>query len=350
MTPTPDSPPVCDGSAVEDARVLVVGAGIAGLACARALQQAGVAVRVVERGRRPGGRMSGRRLHGRPVDLGAAYFTVPAGGDFDPVVERWVDAGLARPWTDTFAVIDAASGERSSSTGPVRYGAAGGLRSLVSDLADGIDVDLEHEVDEVLGDGTVDGVRYAAVVLALPDPQAARLLGAGSDVGAALDSPAWEPAIAVALGYDSRAWPGELHGAFVNGSPVVTFIADDGDRRGDGAPVLVAHTTAGFAAQHLDDSDSAIAPVTDAVTDLLGLGAPPTWAHAHRWTFARTAAAHPEPYLLRGRTGACGDAWGGRTSVAAAWQSGHALGVRLGEAVTDTEAVTEARTGTAPRS
>jgi len=44
---------------VEDP-VVVVGAGIAGLACARALTAAGYPVRVLDRGRRPGGRMSSR--------------------------------------------------------------------------------------------------------------------------------------------------------------------------------------------------------------------------------------------------------------------------------------------------
>ena len=48
-----------------DTPVTVVGAGIAGLACARALTAGGSAVRVLDRGRRPGGRMSSRTLHDR---------------------------------------------------------------------------------------------------------------------------------------------------------------------------------------------------------------------------------------------------------------------------------------------
>ncbi len=56
--------------------VVVVGAGLAGLACARALTDAGVPVRILERGRVVGGRLASRRLDGRPADIGAAYFTV----------------------------------------------------------------------------------------------------------------------------------------------------------------------------------------------------------------------------------------------------------------------------------
>ena len=117
--------------------VVVVGAGIAGLACARALTASGRSVRVLDRGRRPGGRMSSRTLHGRAGDLGASYLTTAHdGGTFAAVVDDWVARGLARPWTDTFAVAGP-DGLRSTTTGPVRYAAPAGLRSLVEDLATG---------------------------------------------------------------------------------------------------------------------------------------------------------------------------------------------------------------------
>ena len=99
------------GGSVPRVAVVVVGAGIAGIACARELAGAGVAVRVLERARVVGGRMASRRLHGRPVDLGAAYFTV-ADPEFAQVVDGWQAAGLARPWTDTLAVLE--GGTRSA--------------------------------------------------------------------------------------------------------------------------------------------------------------------------------------------------------------------------------------------
>jgi renalase len=69
------------------------------------------------------------------------------------------------------------------------------------------------------------------------------------------------------------------------------------------------------------------------VASLLGIAAPPAWTHAHRWTFARPAATHPEPFLYAGGVGVCGDAWGGKSSVAAAWQSGDALGRAIAAAL-----------------
>ena len=116
------------GRSVSAVAVVVVGAGIAGIACARELAAAGVEVRVLERARVVGGRMASRRLHGRPVDLGAAYFTV-SDPEFARVVEGWRAAGLARPWTDSLAVFE--NGTRGAAPGPMRWAAPDGLRSLV---------------------------------------------------------------------------------------------------------------------------------------------------------------------------------------------------------------------------
>ncbi len=310
---------------------VVVGAGIAGMACARALAEAGTPVRVLDRGRRPGGRMASRTLSGRVTDLGASYLTAADGSPFAAVVRGWVHRGLARPWTDTFAVAGP-DGVRETRTGPVRYAAPDGLRSLVADLGDGLDVDQEHAVAGVAPGPRVDGEVAPAVVLALPDPQARRLLPddlAGRLLGAEDERP-WQPTLAVALGFEQRQWPADLHGAFVHDDPVVEWIADDGDRRGDGAPVLVAHSTPGTAAAHLADPDRAVPEVTTAVCRALGIDAVPAWTHVHRWTYAKPGAPREEPYGLVDGIGACGDGWRAPSKVESAWTSGHLLGTALG--------------------
>jgi predicted NAD/FAD-dependent oxidoreductase len=315
---------------VDSRGTTVIGAGISGIACARALADAGQPVRVLDRGRQPGGRMAGRTLHGRTVDLGASYLTVPDGSPFGPVVTDWVDRGLAHPWTDTFAVATP-DGITRTTTGPVRYGAAGGLRGLVADLATGLDVEQQRTVATVTVDGdglpSVDGDPVDAAVLALPDPQARRLLAPGTVP--ALDAGDWQPTLAVALGWSRRLWPADLHGVFVHDSPVLDWLADDGDRRGDGAPVLVAHTTPALAARHLADPDRAVPEVVAAVRQVLGLDQQPEWVHVHRWTFAKPAAPREEQFGLTGRLGVCGDGWSAPSRVESAWRSGTALGARL---------------------
>jgi len=306
------------------ADVVVVGAGLSGVACARELRAAGLDTRVLDRGRVPGGRMAARTLWDRRVDLGASYLTVSDPG-FAAVVDDWAERGLAREWTDTFTALGA--GAPDSKTGPMRWGAPHGLRALVEDLA----ADLAVERREVRALAELDA---DAVVLAMPDPQARRLVG-DHPVGDELRRE-WEPVIAVAGRWSGRTWDGvsptgRFDGAFVNDDPDVGWIADDGRRRGDDAPVLVAHSTSDLAARHLDDPAGAAPAVLQAVRRLLDIGEPQD-VHVHRWTFARPTGRREEAYALvdgARLVGVCGDGWGETPKVETAWLSG----VRLGRAL-----------------
>ena len=305
------------------ADVVVVGADIAGIACAVELSAAGVPVRVLERARALGGRMASADLEGRPVDYGAAYFTV-RDPEFAAVVEGWRTAGLARQWTSELTVFGA-EGRRSKS-GPVRWAAPHGLRSLVVDLARDLDITLNYEVHQV-GPGVDEGPA-GVVVLAMPDPQAARLLDTGSTAGAAVAGRSWRPVIAVTAAYSEREWS-PLPAAFVNDHPVLSFIADDGDRRGDGAAVLVAHTTAAVARRYDADPDGAVPEVLAAVGELMGVEQLPRWTRTHRWRYAAPESERDTPFLLTGDGIAlAGDGWG-RSSIETAWRSGTLLAREL---------------------
>lgn len=301
--------------------MVVVGAGLAGVACAAELTAAGVPVQVLERAGYVGGRMASRTIEGRPVDIGAAYFTV-RDREFAEVVARWESAGLARPWTSELAVLG--QGTRGRSPGPVRWAAPRGLRSLVAELAAGLRVELRHETRHVAPGPVVDGVPADVVVLAMPDPQALRLVDPASPAAAELAGREWRPVVTVVAGWPSREWP-EMTAAFVNDHPVLSLIADDGDRRGDGAPVLVAHSTAAVARTHDGDPDAAVEPVLGAVRELLDLHTGPTWTHVHRWRHAAPAADRDRPFHL-GEDGIAlaGDGWGS-SRVETAWRSGTLL-------------------------
>ena len=303
--------------------VVVVGAGIAGVACAVELAAAGVPVRLVDRARTVGGRMASKRIDGRPVDLGAAYFTVRDPG-FAQVVARWQSAGLARPWTSELAVFGK-GGDRSRAPGPVRWAAPGGLRSLVAALADGLPVELEHRVVRVGPGPTVDCAAADAVVLAMPDPQARRLVDDDSSAAARLDGREWRPVISVAAGWSRREWP-PMTAAFVNDHPVISLVADDGARRGDAAPVLVAHTVSDVARRYDSCPGDAVAPVLDALRRMLGLRTDPAWTHAHRWRYAAPTADRDDTFHLGDDgIGLAGDGWGS-ARIETAWRSGTDLG------------------------
>lgn len=327
---------------------LVVGAGISGIACATAMAEAGVIPLVVDRGRAVGGRMASRTLRdtgtafdGRVVDIGASYFTVST-PEFRAVVDDWIARDLARPWTDSFHVAST-DGIEAVRTGPMRFAAKGGLRSLVADAASRLpDVWSSIDVTSVSADDTsliVDGERRSAVALCMPNAQARRLIDASlmtADLEASLTGITYEPVIAVTAVFDEQCWD-DFDGMFVNDDPVLTWIADDGARRGDGAPVLVAHVNPVLAARHLEDPTSVLPLVLATLARLLSLTARPSWVDAHRWTYARPMAAHPEPYYLeQGRLlGLAGDAWADGPKVETAWLSGHLLGSELARRLTD---------------
>jgi renalase len=307
--------------------VVVVGAGIAGVACAVELTRAGVPVQVRERGHVCGGRMASKRFQGRPADIGAAYFTA-TDPDFAALVEQWEAAGLVREWTDTFQAYD--RNGRQTVPGPMRFAAPRGLRSLVEHLAGGVSVTVDRLVLTVEPGPVVDGAPCAAVALAMPGPQAALLLDpALTDATQAVQAQRWSPSLAAVLRFPTRRWP-DFRGAFVNEHPVLNLVCDDGDRRGDGAPVLVAHTVPEFAAGHLAQPTGAGPAIEQAVRDLLGLPDEAVDVHVHRWTYAKPtgAAASATHHLDDDGIGLAGDAFG-KPRVQSAWLSGRDLGRAL---------------------
>lgn len=264
-------------------------------------------------------------LHGRPVDLGASYFTAQY-RDFSDIVTHWVKRGVARPWTDAFDAY--APGQPASvSAGPTRYAAPAGLQALVRDLADGLPASFGAPVTRVGPGPTADGRRYRAIVLAMPDASAAEILDESLTAErAAIAGLQWDPVVAVAAGYRERCWP-FANGAFVNDHPVLSFVADDGARRGDGAAVLVAHSTVGYA--HSPAADPA-GPVLAALSEIDVTGTP-DWVHTHVWPLARPAhgrGKEPTYHLGEALVGLCGDSWGS-PRVETAWSSGAALGSAL---------------------
>ena len=276
-------------------------------------------------------RNTGTAFDGRLVDIGASYFTAQD-PDFVDVIDGLVSRGIVRAWTTGFHVYGP-EGLTGISGGPVRYAAPHGLRSVVTALASStteLRVRLDEPVVEVVPAGSrvqVDGVSHPAVALAMPEPQALRLLP-----GLPATRIPWEPVIAVTCVFDRQYWT-DLDGAFVNDDPVLTWIADDGSRRGDGAPVLVAHVNPVLAARHLTDPDTVIPWAIAAIQRTLGIDAEPRWASAHRWTYAKPLVGSELPYWLHERAplGQAGDAWAGGPRVEAAWLSGRRLGEALAE-------------------
>ena len=169
-------------------------------------------------------------------------------------------------------------------------------------------------------------------MLAMPGPQASDLVAGDDPVHAALSGQRVDPVLTLVAAYDQRCW-GDFDGVFVNDSAALVFVADDGRRRGDGAPVLVAHSGSVLAAAHLDAPMTAAPMLRAAMERAVGATASPAWFDVRRWSLAKPRATVGVTHYFDGAIGVCGDAWGDESRIETAWTSGHALGGAIAAAL-----------------
>jgi len=91
--------------------VLIIGAGMAGLAAAQILAQHGIKVRLLEKSRGLGGRMATRRITTSQgevwVDHGAQYFTCRS-PEFQTFLAPLIAQGQVMPWLTQIPTLTAA--------------------------------------------------------------------------------------------------------------------------------------------------------------------------------------------------------------------------------------------------
>lgn len=319
--------------------IAVIGAGIAGLACATQLENLGMRVSVFDKSRGNGGRMSTRRGDGWQGDHGAQYFTAR-----DPLfiteLERWQRAGVADVWQPTIAVLGQGTPHRRPGT-TSRYVGVPRMSSPARWLANGLAVTLSARVTRLNrhqhrwrlrfetstpGREALEKIEFDAVLLALPSAQASRLTQPHSArMTAQCDAIDMLPCWAVMLGFDVPvALP--FDAAFVNAGPL-RWVARDNNKPGrPGSETWLLHANTTWSDQHLEDSPEEVGRVLARAFSALG-GPAPVRTSAHRWRYAepvstpRSEVCAWDPFL---KLGLCGD-WlnGGR--VEGAWLSGRAL-------------------------
>ncbi len=302
-------------------RVAVVGAGLAGLACAAALQAAGCAVVVFDKGRAPGGRMSTRRvataLGEATFDHGAQYFTARDTG-FRTVVEGWAAAGLAAPWP---------------AAGPEAWAGVPGMNAPVRQMAAALDVRAGVPVERLARDGAgwlVGGEAFDAAVLAVPSENAVPLLQP------------WAPALAARATATPAAPCWTVMAAYAEPLPFeADVLREDGPigwaarnsakpgRSGPEAWVIQAGPD--WSRAQLEAEPAMVTTMLlEALARRAGLALPdPVHVAAHRWRYARSGAAG-EGLLWDGglRLGVCGD-WLLGPRIEAAWLSGQRLAAAM---------------------
>jgi monoamine oxidase len=132
-------------------RVIVIGAGMAGLAAARELSEAGYRVTVLEARERIGGRIYTDDSLGAPIDLGAAWIH---GNERNPITELASEAGAFSVATDWDSL------QLYSTHGPVNRSSAAGAEAMWDRLAGQLeDIRGDAGRDESLEAGLLELVR-----------------------------------------------------------------------------------------------------------------------------------------------------------------------------------------------
>jgi predicted NAD/FAD-dependent oxidoreductase len=274
--------------------VAIIGAGIAGLACARALRAHGIATEVFERGRAAGGRCATRRTDHGAFDHGAQSFT--AG---NPSFAQWLSglpAGSVERWQPRLADIDS-RGTRPRRDSEERYVALPGMSALARVLAPEDTLRLQTRIVALERERSGWRLRdeheashgpYAAVAVTVAADQALPLLEPWPDFAQPARRGAHAPCWALMAAFGTPV-DVPFDGAFVGDSPL-EWIARDSSKPGrPHGERWVAHSSAEWAAAHLDSAPGQVAGLLVAALEAV-LGRRPTYAAAHRWRYAQPAA------------------------------------------------------------
>ena len=314
--------------------VAVIGAGLAGLSSATALQQAGLAVQLFDKSRGPAGRMSTRRGEGWACDHGAQYFTA-RDPRFQAELARWEAAGVAAPWFPRLAVLGGTGGHQPDATLRRWVGVpqmTAPARWLAQDLtlSPGTTVTaLRRSAEGRWQLQTAErgwlASSYRAVLLALPAPQAEALLQVPApELAAVCASVRMRGCWALMLQYAAPlALP--FDAAFVNQGPL-RWIARDSSKPGrSGAESWLLHAEAEWSEARLEQAPEQVAAQMLDAFAALGASPPSTWS-LHRWRYADSAPPATAGCVWQAETGLglCGD-WLHGGKVEGAWLSGRAL-------------------------
>lgn len=319
----------------------VVGGGIAGIACARTLVQAGHEVTVFEKSAGFGGRMSTRQTVFGGFDHGAQYFTVRD--------ERFAQAlatspKVCKPWSATTVRVLDAFGRVAAAGLPARephWVAVPGMNGLVrhwaQPLAQAGRVHLQTQVVGIERDG-LDRKRWQlrtvgtqadagqhvaagfdAVLLAMPSVQAHALLAA-SDIAPkmahAIAKVEVAPCWTLMLAFPQAVQPtlphlGPQWNAARSTHHRIAWVARESSKPGRGTVERwTVQASAAWSHEHLeDDAPRVQAKLIKAFSEVTGIRAEPAHAAVHRWRYAQTTRPLGESHLWNAKlgVGVCGD-------------------------------------------
>ena len=329
MTPSP----------IKSKKIAVVGAGIAGITCARTLVQAGHEVTVFEKSRGVGGRMATRSTSFGTFDHGTQYFTVR-----DPRFEQALATtpSVCKPWSATTVRVLDELGRVTSNGLPVRephWVPKPGMNALVKQWAVPLaakdqvllEIRVTHIERDVLnakcwqlrteGAGGAQQVfsGFDTVLLAMPSAQTSALLDSSKlakpftqKIGKVTVGPCWT----LMLAFPNAMQPGmSTLGPQWNAARSthhrIAWLARESSKPGRGGiERWTVQASAAWSQEHLnDDAPRVQAKLLRAFSEVTGIRAEPAHVDTQRWLYAQTVNPLGHSYLWdrKAGLGVCGD-------------------------------------------
>ncbi|MBX3610985.1 MAG: FAD-dependent oxidoreductase [Hydrogenophaga sp.] len=325
----------------------IVGAGMAGVTCARTLLQAGHRVTLFEKSRGVGGRMATRRTEFGGFDHGVQYFTV-RDARFEQVL-RATATSAVRAWSaSTVRVLDEFGHVLASAPPPTEphFVAAPGMNALVRLWAEPmlqpaqhgqlparvllqthvshIERDALHPAQWQLRCDDNDGGQqvlggFDRVVLAIPHPQAHDLLlasGLAPGLRQALTRVHVAPCWTLMVAFPQAMQPGLAHlgpqwSAARSTHHRISWLARESSKPAR-EPIerWTVQASPAWSTKHLeDDAERVKAKLLKGFAEITGIRATPPHAEVHRWRFAQTQTPLGQSHLLDATLGVglCGD-------------------------------------------
>lgn len=335
-----------------NADAVVVGAGLAGLACAARLVRSGARVVVLEKSRGVGGRCATRRVENQPVDFGPGFLH---GSDprFAKAVEEVSGATLLPGWPSRLHGAGHPCQPDAFQPGESRWAFAEGLNAFPKHLACDLDIRRQTRVMGIADRGKElellteagETFRAPAVALALPLEQARELLTTCPDPPPSLHSGlallnmvGSHPCLCAFAGYPLKGPAPEWDMCYPEATSVLQVVAHDSAKRVQPkARVLVLQALTSWSRQHLEETPEAWIPaILEETRQVVGEWAgSPLWVLGHRWRFARVdqGCEFSGPMVLAfpggPRLGLAGEVFFPGGGIEAAFLSGERLAERL---------------------
>ena len=308
--------------------LLIIGAGIAGLAAGQMAQQAGLKFMLIDKGRRVGGRVSTRRSDGFVFNHGAQFATSRS-SDFGDILRAASTAGMATDWQigDKKMVVVGT---------PI-------MRALPMFLAKTLPIQQNRRIASIIHKTEhiqcvdTDGVSLTArkVICTAPAPQTATLLADDfQDLAATASYAAYAPCLTVMLGLadDEVLLKIPVKSPEHNIGWAVSETARPAATQN--RPALTIQADAAWSAAHKNDTtDSIIQRLIEKYQMSTGRQIGEVLhAHVHCWLYAKVTTPSPAVSIICQKNLAIAGDWLGGARVENAFISGQRAFIALHQA------------------